>query len=245
MSKCTYKTDALVLLSRPLGEADRLITLLTWERGKVNAVARGARKTMSKLAAGVDLFTYGHYTLYQGRNLATITGQQVKEHFQFFREDPARYPYGLFLAELAGRVISGEEPCPPVCRLLLDGWRLLGEEIDRQLLCRAFELKLLALAGYRPGLDSCLQCGSPTAAWFNPARGGLLCGECGGGGVRLDPDTIALAGRLLEAPVRQLSLLRVRARQKEQLGEMTASFISYHLDIGEIRSLRLLRAMEQ
>ena len=71
MTQRNFKTDALVLSSRPLGEADRLVTFISWDRGKFTAVARGARKTMSRLAAGVDLFTYGHYQFYRGRNLAT------------------------------------------------------------------------------------------------------------------------------------------------------------------------------
>jgi DNA repair protein RecO (recombination protein O) len=245
MAERTIKTDALVLLSRPLGEADRLITLLTWERGKIAAVARGARRTKSKLAAGVDLFTYGQYMLYQGRGLATITGQQVKEHFLYFREDAALYPFGLFLAELTGRAIGGEEPCRPICRLLLEGWRLLGEELDRELLCWAFELKLADLLGYRPNLDGCLLCGSPETAWFNPAQGGLTCNKCGGGGIKVAPDTVALAGRLLEAPLRQVRLLRPFARQKEELTGLTGSFLKYHLDIGELHSLRLFREMKQ
>jgi len=71
MSERSYKTDALVLYSRNLGEADRLITLLAWERGKITAVARGARKVKSKLAAGVDLFTYGQYQFHRGRTLGS------------------------------------------------------------------------------------------------------------------------------------------------------------------------------
>ncbi|NLY39291.1 MAG: DNA repair protein RecO [Firmicutes bacterium] len=241
MADRTFKTDALVLLSRPLGEADRLITLLTWERGKISAVARGARKTKSKLAAGVDLFTYGQYILYQGRGLATITGQQVKEHFQYFRGDVALYPFGLYLAELTGKAISGEEPCRPVCHLLLEGWRLLGEDLDRELLCRAFELKLADLLGYRPNLNGCFLCGSPETAWFNQAHGSLTCKQCGGGGVRVAPDTVALAVRLLEAPLRQVRLLRALSRQKEELAGLTGSFLKYHLEIDSLRSLRFFR----
>lgn len=231
MSQRNFKTDALVLRSRPLGEADRLITLLSWERGKIDAVARGARKTKSKLAAGVDLFTYGHYGLYQGRSLATITDQQVKEHFFLFREDANLYAYGLYLGDLVGRAVAGEEPFPPLCRLLLEGWRLLADTDDRPLLCRAFELKLMDLTGHRPNLEGCLQCGSPEAARFSPALGGLACKQCAGGGIEVRPDTARLAARLIEAPFSRLRLLRPLARQKEELAEMNGAFLSYHLDI--------------
>ncbi|HSW36122.1 MAG TPA: DNA repair protein RecO, partial [Candidatus Limnocylindrales bacterium] len=131
MTQRMFKADGLVLRTRTLGEADRLITVLTWEEGKFEAVARGARKIRSKLAAGVDLFTYGCFTFHRGRTWPIITGQDTKQQFHFFREDPDLYPYGLYLAELTDRLVNGEEPCPDICHLLLDGWRLLGENTDR------------------------------------------------------------------------------------------------------------------
>jgi DNA repair protein RecO (recombination protein O) len=227
-----FKTDALVLHSRPLGEADRLITLLTWERGKLAAVARGARKIKSKLAAGVDLFTFGHYQLHQGRSLAIITGQDVKEHFIRFREDPSLYPYGLYLAALADRLIAGTEPCPGSCRLLLDAWRLICAAGDRDLLCRAFELQLMDLAGYRPHLRDCLACGAADAACFSPRQGGVLCSRCAGGdGFALDPGTVALAARLIENPLEQFRLLRPGPRQAHELARLTTAFLRYHHSI--------------
>lgn len=247
MTERSYKTDALVLYSRTLGEADRLITLLAWERGKIAAVARGARKVKSRLAAGVDLFTYGHYQLHRGRSLDLITGQEVKEHFTTFRENAALYPYGLFLSEITDRLIRSEEPCPEPCALLLEGWRLLCDEAlpDRMLLCRAFELKMMDLAGFCPYLQGCLLCGTPEAFYFSPRQGGLLCCECAGGdAVKLSAGTVALARRLLEAPLDQVKLLRGFDLQRRELAESAAAFRRYHLDIGELRSLQLIRAMK-
>lgn len=247
MAERYFKTEALVLHSRPLGEADRLITMLSWEQGKLAAVARGARKIKSKLAAGVDLFTYGDYQFYRGRGLAVITGAAVKEHFTRFREQPELYPYALFLAELAGRLAAESEPCPHACGLLLEAWRLLAAEqaLDRELFCRAYELRLLDLSGYRPYFHACLGCGTATAVVFSPRQGGLLCRACApADGIVLDPATVALARRLLEAPLRQVKLLRPQARQKAELATVTASFMRFHLDIAALHSLRLLPGRE-
>ncbi len=246
MAERTYKTDALVLFSRPLGEADRLVDLLTWERGKITAVARGARKVKSRLAAGVDLFTYGHYQLHLGRTLDLITGQAVKEHFTAFREDAALYPYGLFLTELTGRLIRSEEPSPGPCSLLLKGWRLLGETAPRcrMLFCRAFELKLMELTGFCPYLKGCLLCGAVEAHYFSPRQGGLLCRSCtGGGAVKLNAGTVALARRLLEAPLDRVKILRPLALQMRELSSMAEAFRRYHLDPGELRSLKMIRML--
>lgn len=247
MSERSYKSDALVLYSRNLGEADRLITLLTWERGKLTAVARGARKIKSKLAAGVDLFTHGHYQFHRGRSLDLITGQQVWEHFTAFRDDAGLYPYALFLSEITGRLISGEEPSPPSCDLLLEGWRLLSDKSlpDPALLCRAFELKMMDLAGFCPYLQGCLQCGAPEALSFSARRGGLFCERCvESDAFRLSAGTVALARRLLEAPLDQVKLLRSSASQSRELSGMAAAFRRYHLDIGKLHSLQLLSSMK-
>ncbi len=247
MAERTYKTDALILLSRPLGEADRLVDLLTWERGKITAVARGARKVKSRLAAGVDLFTFGYYQLHRGRSLDLITGQEVKEHFTAFREDAALYPYGLFLTELTGCLVRSEEPSPGPCSLLLKGWRLLceTEPQGRMLFCRAFELKLMNLTGFCPYLKDCLLCGAPEALYFSSRQGGLLCSRCAGGGaVKLSAGTVALARRLLEAPLEKVKILRPLALQMRELGGMAEAFRRYHLDTGELRSLRLIRLLD-
>lgn len=247
MAERTYKTDALILLSRPLGEADRLVDLLTWERGKITAVARGARKVKSRLAAGVDLFTYGHYQLHRGRSLDLITGQAVKEHFTAFRDDALLYPYGLFLTELAGRLVRSEEPAAGSCSLLLKGWRLLCESAPqaRMLFCRAFELKLMELTGFRPHLEGCLLCGAPEALYFSPRQGGLLCRSCtGGDAVKLGAGTVALARRLLEAPLERVKIIRPLAAQMRELSGVAESFRRYHLDPGELRSLKLIRLLD-
>lgn len=236
-----FKAEGLVLRTRILGEADRLVTLLTWEEGKFEAVARGARKIKSKLAAGVDLFTHGRFTFYRGKTWPVITGQDPIERFPWFREDPDLYPYGLYMAELIDRLISGEESCEEICRLLLDGWRLLGEDIDRTLLCRAFELKLAAAAGYSPHLHSCASCGSEFTAVFSPRQGGLLCSRCQGADLlKVDPGTVAVARRLIDSPLALAGLVRLTSAQRKELNRITAAFLAYHLDLGEIKSRRLL-----
>ncbi len=225
-----------------LGEADRLVTLLTREEGKFEAVARGARKIKSRLAAGVDIFTYGHFTFHRGKTWPIITGQEPIERFSWFRDDPDLYPYGIYMAELTDRLVSGEEPCAEIFSLLLQGWRLLGEKADLFLLCRSFELKLAHISGYSPHLHCCTSCGATKASAFSPRQGGLLCSSCHGADViKMAPGTAAIARRLIEAPLDQAGLVRLNASQKKELAAVTAAFLTYHLDLGEIKSRRLLK----
>ncbi len=242
------KGEALVLKSRPLGESDRLITFLSWEWGKITAVARGARKIKSKLASGVDLFTYGSYQFYRGRGLAIVTGVEVKDRFIYLRQDPGLYPYGLYLIELTDRLIPESGLCPEVCNLLLEGWQLLPEAADLPLLIRAFELKLLQAAGYSPFFEGCLQCGASRATLFSVSRGGLVCPECTGKqgfteGFPLQPGTVALGRALLKLPLKQIQVIRSRTRQQQELARVTESFLQYHLQIGPLNSLSYIKSL--
>ncbi len=242
MANRIFKDEGLVLRTRVLGEADRLVTLLTRGGGKFEAVARGARKMKSKLAAGVDIFTRGDYTFHRGKTWPLITSQNSLERFLWFREDPDLYPYGLYLAELTDRLVAGEESCPELYCLLLDGWRMLGKSVDRAMVLRAFELKMAHYLGYSPGLHHCAGCGTENVRGFSPREGSLLCPGCRPPDyINLESGTVALARRLLECSFGQVALIRPSARQKEELGRMNSSFLAYHLDPGELKSKRLLK----
>jgi DNA repair protein RecO (recombination protein O) len=236
-----FKARGLVLRTRYLGEADRLVTILTFEEGKFEAVARGARKIKSKLAAGIDLFTFGNFNFHRGKTWPIITGQDPIERFNRFRDDPDLYPYGLYLNELTDRLLSGSENCQEICNLLLESWRILNQGIDHFMLARAYELKLARAAGYDPHLHSCTSCGSTGPASFSPRQGGLLCSRCCGADViSITPGTLALARRLVETPLDRISLLRPSAVQRKELATITAAFYAHHLDLSDIKSRNML-----
>lgn len=242
MSQRMFKAEGLVLRTRPLGEADRLVTLLTLEEGKFEAVARGARKIKSKLAAGVDIFSHGRYTFHRGKTWPIITSQDSIEQFNWFRDDPEIYPYGIYMGELIDRLVSGEEECASLFNLLLEGWRLIADHPDRFILCRSFELKLAHVAGYSPHLHSCSVCGEVRASMFSPRQGGLLCGACTGADViAIDKGTVAVIERLISAPLSQAGLVHLSGNQKKTLASLTAAFLTCHLDLGEIKSRHLLK----
>ncbi len=242
MSQRMFRADGLVLRTRPLGEADRLVTLLTREEGKFEAVAKGARKMKSKLAAGVDIFSYGHYTFHRGKTWPVITSQDSIEQFTWFRDNPALYPYGIYMGELVDRLVSGEEPCSNTFNLLLEGWKLLGSGVDSYILCRSFELKLAHLAGYSPHFHSCSACGSLEASKFSPRQGGMLCNICSRADViAIDKGIIAIVERLISAPLSQAHLVRLSVEQKKTLSRVTSAFLTYHLDLGDIKSRSLLK----
>lgn len=239
-----FKTEAAVLRTRELGEADRLVTLLSRERGKINAVAKGARKIKSKLAAGVDLFIYGNYMLYQGKTLATVTQQEIVETFTHLKEDPAAYAYAFYFSELVDRVLIEEAKSRGVLRLLTDAWRVLKGERDFFLLARAFEIKLLSAVGYHPYFTECIGCNSKERGYFSPKLGGLVCSNC----MKEDRQarsfsegTEELANYFMGHSLEEMGVVRGSPSQKHELYGFTMGMIGHYLELGECKSLKYIR----
>ncbi len=246
----TFKTSALVLSTRPLGEADRLVTLLTREAGKVAAVARGARKTKSKLASGVDLFTRAYMSLYSGKSLYTVTQVEIKERFDYLHRDPLLYAYACYFAELVEMLMVEGEPREEMYGLLLGGWRSLSRGGDSELLARSYELKFLLENGTAPLMEECTGCLAPTRSprWFSVGLGGVVCSDCAVDGknyLPILPGTVTLARHLMNTPFTGLTRVRATPEQKEQLKKILPSFIEYHLEIRECRSLRYIERWEK
>jgi DNA repair protein RecO (recombination protein O) len=118
-----YKAEAIVLRSMVYKEADRILTLFTREEGKVSAIARGVRKTTSRLRGAVQLFSHTHLVLYSGRSLDTVSQGDAEEHFSYLEQDLERFSTASYCAELVDRLTQAREQQPKVFFLLLSAWR--------------------------------------------------------------------------------------------------------------------------
>ena len=177
----TYKTTAIVLRQRKLGEADKILTLLTANHGKLDAVAKGVRRPTSKLAGHVEPLTYSTLLLAQGRELDIVTQAETLEPLTPLREDLERLGRGLYAAELVDRFSPDRQEAYPLFRLLLETLRRLATCDDLDLVLRYFEVQLLDELGYRPQLDRCVSCDAalePTTNFWSAASGGVLCPAC-------------------------------------------------------------------
>jgi DNA repair protein RecO (recombination protein O) len=176
-----YKTPAIVLRQRRLGETDKIITLYSAEHGKLEAVAKGVRRTTSRLAGHVEPLSHGHFMLAHGRNLDIITQVQTIETFQPLRDDLARLSRAFYAGELVDRATEEHQENFPLYRLLLDTLRRLAQQEDLDLVLRFFEMALLVELGYSPQTDRCVICegelGVEGNVWAAGA-GGVLCPNC-------------------------------------------------------------------
>ncbi len=239
-----YRDEAVVLRTHKLGEADRIITLLTRQHGRVRAVAKGVRRTTSKFGSRLEPFTHVDLQLAEGRTFDIVTQAETRSLFHAgLGHDYERYTSGTAMLETAERLVTEEkEPSVQQFLLLVGGLRALTSDDRRpgQVL-DSYLLRSLAVAGYAPSLDLCAHCGREGPhRWFNPSMGGLLCTTCRlPGSASPSPETIAVLGALLAGDWPVVEAAQPRAL-KEASG-LVAAFLSWHLE----RTLRSLEHVER
>lgn len=176
-----YKTEALVLRSRKYMEADSLLTILSKKKGKLSAIAKGVRKTRSRLRGGVQVFTHNDMLLYEGRNLDIVTQSECLEPFSLLHENIIAMTAAGYWSELIDSLVPEREYDSEIFRLALAGYHILCLN-NNEITIRALEIKLLSLLGYSPYMSKCISCGKPIAQArqikFSINQGGVLCESC-------------------------------------------------------------------
>ncbi|HEX2089127.1 MAG TPA: DNA repair protein RecO [Actinomycetota bacterium] len=175
-----YKEQGIVLRSMKLGEADKILTILTQGSGKVRAVAKGIRRTTSKFGGRLEPLTHVSLMLYRGRNLDTVTQCEILHPFRSVRSSFERIAAGETMVEAVDKVAEEHERNVRLFLLLLAGLRSLeGQPRDAAAVAESFLLKLLSLSGFHPSLSACAACGLPGPhEWFAASQGGVVCRTC-------------------------------------------------------------------
>lgn len=171
----------MVLRTYKLGEADRIVVLLTEGRGKVRSVAKGVRKAKSRIGGRLEPLNHVDVLMWEGRELDIVRQVELVEAWPLLHRDLRYLSQGLAIAEAAEQVAQEGQPAPALYRMLLGALRALFER-PGPLVVASFYWKLLALDGAGPVLDCCVGCGaSPPAAnlvAFDIGQGGALCRAC-------------------------------------------------------------------
>lgn len=156
-----YTANAIVLRRIDFGETDRITTLYTRELGKISAIAKGARKPISRLAGATETLTYAKFQLATGKTLDVITQVEVRHSFPRVRSNLRQLAYATYLAELIERFVEEREPNADMFDLLLSSLYLLERLNDPEKIAHMFELQFMKLLGYEPTLDKCVRCRKP------------------------------------------------------------------------------------
>lgn len=242
----TYTVEAIVLRRRPLGEADQILTLLSRERGKLSAVAKGARKTQNKLGARLDFFNRAIFTLHAGRSLDIVTGASSVGGAWERIVEPDAFAFASYVAAAIDDLCESGMAVPELYDVVSEMQEALSAGISPGAIAAAVDLHVLAALGLAPELAACARCGDqlgnrPLAggrATLSPFAGGLICRKCA-----QDPALVEISRRPGEQSItvtsQELAALRTLASADladlagheafASLASVTHPFVLHHL----------------
>jgi DNA repair protein RecO (recombination protein O) len=236
LSSRFFTTEALVIGSMRYGEADRIVTLYTRERGRLGAIAKGVRRTKSKVGGRLEPFSLVRATLYSGRGLYTVVGVDTLRTFQGVRDELFRLEEGARLFTAVRHLFPGEEASAPAFNLLVRGVARLADSPDQIAAARvvlATRLKLLALLGYAPEMSHCANCNSDGPLYgFAPSLGGVICEPCAALGASfcfaLSTGAVSTLRTLLANPLAEVESFDLDDRAVAEVEQVVAQTLAYH-----------------
>ena len=179
----SFRVDAIVLKHRDYGEADRLLTIYTRQKGKLTVIAKGVRKVRSQKGGHLEPFTHASLQLAVGRTWNLVSQAEAQDIFANLTADLETIGYASYIVELVDRFAYEEEENPQIFTLLKSTLtRLNAGDHPAQLVVRYFEIRLLDVLGFRPELQTCVVTGEqiqPENQYFSAALGGVVSPQAG------------------------------------------------------------------
>jgi DNA repair protein RecO (recombination protein O) len=241
----TYRDEAVVLRKLDYGEADRIYTLLTREHGKVGAIAKGVRRSASKLASALELYSRIDVQLASGRNLDVVT-QAVRTAGPRLEASLERTAHAALVAELADRVSEDRHPLEGVYELTALALEELAREPEPRRASAYFLAQALELLGWAPNLATCMACDRPLApepAGFAPAAGGFVCASCRStvpGLLEVSLAALKVLRLIAAGDIQLYRRVKLEGRVLDEVEEVLESQLEHHLD-RRLKSLQFLR----
>jgi len=236
-----YRDQGVVLRTIKLGEADRIVTILTQTNGKVRAVAKGIRKTGSRFGARLEPTSHVALQCYRGRELDIVTQVETIDSFRALREHYGCLTHAISMLEAVDQIAQERERNLALYRMLVGALRTLAER-PSPVVSAAFFWKLLSLEGFHPILDACARCGlegGPFPA-FDLGEGGVLCEPCSHSvGRRISPDSLAVVGQIVGGDLNRVLADPPTGPLLTEVERLAISALEYHSE-RRLRSASLL-----
>lgn len=242
--------NGMVLSAMPAGEYDKRLTILTVERGKISAFARGARKPNSSLLACSQPFSYGEFTAYAGRDSYTVTNAQVSNYFPKLREDLEKVYLGMYFCECADYFAREGNDERELLKLLYQSLRALESgKFPLALVRRVFELKLISIEGEAPQVSSCIFCGKKGEEELNSfalQKDGVVCSSCAkrisGKIISVSPACLYAMQYVVGTSCAQLYRFSLKEEVLAEFGIFVEEYIKKHIG-RKMKSLQVLETM--
>lgn len=240
------RSEAIVLRTRDFGEADKILTLLTADYGKVSAVAKGCRRIRNRLMGVSAPFVHMRALIFEGKSLDTLSQGELIHSFIDIREDLEKMAYAAYMAEVVDQMTEEKHPVPLLFKLLLGCFQVLSDGHNPDVVARYFDVNCLSILGYRPQLNFCVACDNETElSCISAVAGGVLCASCGKQdqtAVPLSPGALQMLRRFLITSVDRLKVLQVSAEMLREMERAMRLFMDYRLP-GPLKSLDFLNTV--
>lgn len=232
-----YRTEAIVIRRTNIGEADKILTVYTPGKGKLKLVAKGVRRTTSRMGGHLELFMHCKLLVAKGRNLDLVTQSETINPFINLRNNLALFAYACYGLELLDRLTEEEgSENYPVFSLLSEFLEALDGGHDPITTTRAYELHLLGYLGYRPQITRCVRCNNdlePVVNYFSPELGGALCPACGNierRSIEVSVDGLKVLRYLQKNNFASGPRLRLKPELRNELEHIMRSYTRYLLE---------------
>lgn len=240
----SIKVTGIVLATIPIGDYDKRLTILTKERGKITAFAKGARKPNSALLACSQPFTFGEFMLYEGRSSYNVMSVNVENYFESLRDDVTYVYYGLYFCEFTDYMTREGNDEREIMKLLYQSLRALtNKSIGIKLVRYVFELKIISLGGEAPQVFECVKCGEKEGIGrFSITSGGVVCEACKHAAqdlIRISTSTLYTLQYIISASVEKLYNFTVTEEVLYELKRIIDGYRENYID-HKMKSLELL-----
>ena len=245
----TVTVTGMILSAVPIGEYDKRIVILTKEKGKISAFAKGARRQNSVLMGMTNPFSFGEFTLYEGRTSYNLMQADISNYFMELSTDFEGAYYGFYFMEFADYYTREYNDEKEMLKLLYQSLRALSSaKIKKELVRCVFELKALVINGEYPEVFRCTHCGAADkGVVFSSKNHGLICETCkkavfkeaASDGIHIAQSTLYALQYIVTSPVEKLYTFTVSDEVLGQLQKIMKQYIRMHID-KTFKSLEIL-----
>lgn len=233
-----YRTEGIVLKSIEYGDADKIVTIYTKNHGKIQAIAKGVRKTKSKFGSSLEILTYAIFLIYKGKNIDIISQTEILESFFVASKEIAKFAFGSNCVEVVNKITEEGEINLGLFFLLKEVLHYLKETKDPKLLTLSFKWQTLVILGYKPSFDQCCMCNSKIEdqkeMFFSINEGGVICNKCSSKDkrnyIQVSLYFIKLGRKLLMTPLSIISKATIPDVRMRELEKLTDLFLAYYSD---------------
>lgn len=241
------KIEGIVIRTTDYGESHKITAIYSREAGKISAMARGAKKTNSRLAAVSQLFTYGYFLIQTGRGLGTLQQGEIISPLRGLKEDIFKTAYATYIVEMVDRSTQDNEPNPYLFELLYQSLNYISEDYDPEIITHIFEMKMLHVLGLYPEMKKCTVCGTTEGGFgFSIRENGLICHRC----LDKDPHYLPLSQNAIKLlrlfyffDLNRLGTISVKSETKKELKQAIDMYYEEYSGLF-LKSKRFLEQMD-